>query len=71
MAPVLRQLSEWLPARCRGACDAELDAGHLPICAIGAALARAAEPVATDGMRRVSHLASDLADPDVMRQAWS
>jgi acyl-CoA dehydrogenase len=38
---------------------------------IGAALATAAEPVTDDDLHRVSRLASDLADPDVMRQAWS
>jgi hypothetical protein len=28
-------------------------------------------PVTVDDLRRVSRLASDLADPDVMRTAWS
>jgi Ribbon-helix-helix protein, copG family len=32
---------------------------------------RPAEPVTVDDLRRVSRLASDLADPDVMRKAWS
>ena len=38
---------------------------------IGAAMARAAEPVTHDDLQRVSHVASDLADPGVTRQAWS
>jgi alkylation response protein AidB-like acyl-CoA dehydrogenase len=38
---------------------------------IGAALATAAEPVTHDDLQRVSHVASDLADPGVTRQAWS
>jgi len=38
---------------------------------IGAALARAAEPVSDDDLHRVSRLAGDLADPGVIRQAWS
>jgi hypothetical protein len=38
---------------------------------IGAALATAAEPVTDDDLRRVSRLAGDLADPGVIRQAWS
>ena len=32
---------------------------------------RAAEPVTVDDLCRLSRLASDLADPDVMRKAWS
>jgi acyl-CoA dehydrogenase len=38
---------------------------------IGAALATAAEPVTADDLPRVSRLAGDLADPGVIRQAWS
>jgi hypothetical protein len=29
------------------------------------------EPVTVDDLRRMSELVSGLADPDVMRQAWS
>jgi len=32
---------------------------------------RPAEPVTADDLRRVSRLTGDLADPDVMHQAWS
>ena len=32
---------------------------------------RAPQPVTADDLRRVSRLARDLADPDVMREAWS
>lgn len=32
---------------------------------------RLAEPVTVDDLRRVSRLVSDLADPGVMRKAWS
>jgi len=32
---------------------------------------RAAQRVTAEDLRRVSRLASDLADPDVMREAWS
>jgi len=35
---------------------------------IGAALARAAEPVSDDDLHRVSRLAGDLADPGVIRK---
>jgi len=30
-----------------------------------------AQPVTAEDFRRVSRLARDLADPDVMREAWS
>lgn len=32
---------------------------------------RPAEKVTTDDLRRFSRLATDLADPEIMRQAWS
>jgi len=32
---------------------------------------RPTEPVTVDDLCRLSRLASDLADPDVMRKAWS
>jgi hypothetical protein len=32
---------------------------------------RAAEPVTVDDLRRFSDRVSDLADPEVMRKAWS
>ena len=32
---------------------------------------RVTQPVTPEDLRRVSRLARDLADPDVMRQAWS
>ena len=32
---------------------------------------RAPQPVAPEDLRRVGRLARDLADPDVMREAWS
>jgi hypothetical protein len=32
---------------------------------------RPAQKVTADDLRRFSRLASDLADPEVMRQAWS
>jgi hypothetical protein len=32
---------------------------------------RAQQPVTAEDLRRVSRLARDLADPDVMREAWS
>lgn len=32
---------------------------------------RAAQPVTPEDLRRVARLARDLADPDVMREAWS
>ena len=32
---------------------------------------QAGEPVTVDDLRRFSRLAGDLADPEVMRKAWS
>jgi hypothetical protein len=32
---------------------------------------RATQPVTPEDLRRVGRLARDLADPDVMRKAWS
>jgi hypothetical protein len=32
---------------------------------------RTPQPVTAEDLRRVSRLARDLADPDVMREAWS
>jgi hypothetical protein len=32
---------------------------------------RAAQPVTPEDLRRVGRLARDLANPDVMREAWS
>ncbi len=32
---------------------------------------RATQPVTPEDLRRVGRLARDLADPDVMREAWS
>jgi hypothetical protein len=32
---------------------------------------RTAQPVTAEDLRRFSRLACDLADPDVMREAWS
>jgi hypothetical protein len=32
---------------------------------------RATQPVTSEDLRRVGRLARDLADPDVMREAWS
>jgi hypothetical protein len=32
---------------------------------------RIAQPVTAEDLRRVGRLARDLADPDVMREAWS
>lgn len=32
---------------------------------------RTGQPVTAEDLRRVSRLARDLADPDVMRKAWS
>jgi hypothetical protein len=32
---------------------------------------RATQPVMSEDLRRVGRLACDLADPDVMREAWS
>jgi hypothetical protein len=32
---------------------------------------RATQPVTLEDLRRVGRLARDLADPDVMREAWS
>jgi hypothetical protein len=32
---------------------------------------RASQPVTAEDLRRFGRLARDLADPDVMRQAWS
>ena len=32
---------------------------------------RATQPVTPEDLRRVSRLARDLTDPDVMRKAWS
>ncbi len=32
---------------------------------------RVAQPVTPEDLRRVGRLAQDLADPDVMREAWS
>jgi len=32
---------------------------------------RATQPVTPEDLRRVGRLAHDLADPDVMRKAWS
>jgi hypothetical protein len=32
---------------------------------------RPAQPVTPEDLRRISRLARDLADPDVMREAWS
>ena len=32
---------------------------------------RTAQPVTAEALRRFSRLACDLADPDVMREAWS
>ena len=32
---------------------------------------RVAQPVTAEDLRRASRLARDLADPDVMREAWS
>jgi hypothetical protein len=32
---------------------------------------RVAQPVTAEDLRRASRLSRDLADPDVMREAWS
>ena len=32
---------------------------------------RASQPVTSEDLRRVGRLARDLANPDVMREAWS